>query len=93
MIATLGNVPTQYFLQTREGITRTHGHWYEWHGVAVFPLFHPAYLLRNPSRERGSPKWQMWQDMKVLKAHLEALGPKASNQQLVIDTSHQDGLF
>ena len=91
IIATLGNVPSQYFLDTKEGITRLHGRWFEWHGVRVFPLFHPAYLLRNPSRERNSPKWQMWQDMKQLKAALDALGPKPG--QLVIDTAQQETLF
>lgn len=92
VIATLGNVPTQYFLGTKDGITKTHGNWYEWHGVRVFPLYHPAYLLRNPSRERGSPKWQMWQDMKELKRVLDELGPKPSGN-LVIDTAQQDALF
>ena len=92
IIGTLGNVPTQYFLSTKDGITKTHGHWFEWHGIKIFPLYHPAYLLRNPSREKGSPKWQMWQDMKELKRALDELGPKA-NGQLVIDNAQQEGLF
>lgn len=92
VIGTLGNVPTQYFLGTKEGITKTHGHWYDWHGIRIFPLYHPAYLLRNPSREKGSPKWQMWQDMKDLKATLDELGPKTANN-VVIDSAQQDGLF
>jgi len=29
---------------------------------------HPAYLLRNSSREEGSPKWLTWQDIKAVKA-------------------------
>lgn len=91
VIATLGNVPTQYFIQSKDGITKTHGNWYEWHGVKVFPLYHPAYLLRNSSREKGSPKWQMWQDMQELKRILDELGPKEGN--LVIDTAQQEGLF
>jgi uracil-DNA glycosylase len=91
VIATLGNVPTQYFLNTKDGITKTHGNWYEWHGIQVFPLYHPAYLLRNPSREKGSPKWQMWQDMKALKAAVTKLGSKEGN--VVIDTARQEGLF
>lgn len=91
VIATLGNVPTQYFLASREGISKCRGSWREWNGIRLFPLYHPAYLLRNPSRERGSPKWQMWQDMQVLKAELDALGPK---QGLVtVDNSSQDALF
>ena len=91
IIATLGNVPTQYFIQSKDGITKTHGNWYEWHGVKVFPLYHPAYLLRNPSREKGSPKWQMWQDMLELKKTLDELGPKEGN--FVLDTAQQEGLF
>ncbi|MBS3967864.1 MAG: uracil-DNA glycosylase [Truepera sp.] len=92
IIATLGNVPTQYFLKTTEGITKTRGKWFEWHSVRIMPLFHPAYLLRNPSREHGSPKWLMWQDMKLLKEALDSLGPK-SMAPVVIDTAHQERLF
>lgn len=32
------------------------------------PIFHPSYLLRNDSREVGSPKWLMWQDIKRVRA-------------------------
>ncbi len=92
IIATLGNVPTQHFLKTTEGITKTRGKWFEWHGVRILPLFHPAYLLRNPNREHGSPKWLMWQDMKLLKEALDNLGPK-SHVVRAIDTAHQDRLF
>ncbi|MEJ2288631.1 MAG: uracil-DNA glycosylase [Deinococcales bacterium] len=91
IISTLGNVPTQYFLGTKDGITRTHGQWFDWHGIRVFPLYHPAYLLRNPSRERGGPKWQTWQDMQELVRVLQTLPPKVPN--LAIDTARQDGLF
>jgi uracil-DNA glycosylase len=92
IIATLGNVPTQYFLKTKDGITKTHGQWFEWHEIKIMPLFHPAYLLRNPGRERGGPKWQMWEDMKKLKAVLDTLPPKPTGQ-LVIDRTEQSGLF
>lgn len=91
IIATLGNVPTQYFLGSKEGITRTHGRWFDWKGIRVFPLYHPAYLLRNPSRERGGPKWQTWQDMQELVRVLGTLPPKGAS--LHIDTAHQEGLF
>jgi uracil-DNA glycosylase len=91
VIATLGNVPTQYFLRTNEGITRTHGQWYDWQQLRIFPLYHPAYLLRNASRERGAPKWQTWNDMKELKRALDSLPPKQGS--LVIDTAEQGALF
>ena len=92
IIATLGNVPSQYFMQSKDGITKTHGQWFEWQsGIKLMPLYHPAYLLRNPSRTQGAPKWQMWEDMKVLKAELDSLGPKTN--KVSIDTAQQDGLF
>lgn len=91
IIAPLGNVPTQWFLSTKVGITQTHGRWHHWHGIRIFPIYHPAYLLRNASRERGSPKWQTWNDMKELKRVLDEL--PAKNGELHIDTAEQEGLF
>lgn len=92
LIATLGNIPTQFLLNTKEGITKIHGNFVDWRsGIKLIPIYHPAYLLRNPSREKGKPKWQTWQDMKKLKQTLDDLGPKTG--QVVIDNSEQDGLF
>ncbi|MGB8702976.1 MAG: uracil-DNA glycosylase [Thermosynechococcaceae cyanobacterium] len=59
----------------KRGITKLRGQWMEWQGYLCMPIFHPAYLLRNPSRETGSPKWLMWQDIQAVRAKLEALTP------------------
>ncbi len=91
VIAPLGNVPTQYLLQTREGITKLRGNWFEFHGIRVMPLYHPAYLLRNPSRTQGSPKWHMWQDMQKIKELLDQLDGKTRTNGL--SSARQDGLF
>lgn len=92
IIATLGNISTQYFINTKEGITKTRGKWFDWHSnIRILPLFHPAYLLRNPSKTRGAPKWLMWEDMKMLKAELDLLGPKPA--KVVIDSAQQESLF
>lgn len=91
VIAPLGNVPTQFLLDTKDGITKLHGTWAEFHGIRVMPLFHPAYLLRNPSRTQGSPKWQMWQAMQELSSTLKELGPK--NPRSPVIPSRQEGLF
>jgi len=91
VIITLGNVPTQWFLDTKDGITALHGTWQSWQGIRVMPLYHPAYLLRNPSRERGGPKWQMWEAMKRLRQTMDALPSKSG--PVVIDTARQQGLF
>jgi DNA polymerase len=91
VIVPLGNVPTQWFLGTKEGITKLRGRWADWHGVRVLPMYHPAYLLRNPTREAGGPKWLTWQDMRMLKAVLDELGPKQG--ALVVDTAAPTPLF
>lgn len=91
IIVPLGNVPTQWFLDTKEGITRVRGRWAAWQGVRVLPMFHPAYLLRNPSREAGGPKWLTWQDVRALRTALDALEPKQG--ALVVDTAAPTPLF
>ncbi|MEO8893436.1 MAG: uracil-DNA glycosylase, partial [Coleofasciculaceae cyanobacterium] len=40
----------------KTGITKIRGTWMEWEGRLCMPILHPAYLLRNPSKEQGSPK-------------------------------------
>jgi uracil-DNA glycosylase len=57
----------------KEGITKIRGEWIEWEGRLCMPIFHPAYLLRNQSKEEGSPKWLMWQDIQKVRAKLVEL--------------------
>lgn len=74
IIVALGNVPAQYFLKTTEGITTLRGRFFHWReGIEIYCMFHPSYLLRNPSREPGSPKHLTWQDIKKLKERLDEL--------------------
>ena len=55
-------------LGTTQGITKIRGKWYEGPNMSkMMPIFHPSYLLRNDSREKGSPKWLMWQDIQEIK--------------------------
>ena len=57
----------------KKGITKIRGQWMQWQGRWCMPIFHPAYLLRNPSRAKGSPKWLMWQDIQAVRAKLDEL--------------------
>lgn len=57
----------------KQGITKVRGQWIERDGRLYMPIFHPAYLLRNPSREKGSPKWLMWQDIQAVRAKLDEI--------------------
>ncbi|MBE9030261.1 uracil-DNA glycosylase [filamentous cyanobacterium LEGE 11480] len=54
-------------------ITKIRGEWREWEGRQCMPVFHPSYLLRNPSKEKGSPKWLMWQDIQEVKRKLDEI--------------------
>jgi uracil-DNA glycosylase len=54
-------------------MTSIRGKWIEWQGRLCMPIFHPSYLLRNPSRERGGPKWLMWQDIQAVRAKYDEL--------------------
>ena len=69
-----GNAATESVLG-QTGITRLRGNWLPWHGRWVMPIFHPAYLLRNPTRKPGSPKALTWQDIQeVRRKYDEILG-------------------
>jgi DNA polymerase len=57
----------------KRGITKIRGQWIEWNGRLCMPILHPAYLLRNPSREKGSPKWLMWQDIQAVRTKLDEI--------------------
>ena len=72
LIVTLGNTATQWLLPDAPGITRSRGTLLTWRGgIQIFPMFHPSYLLRYPSREKGSPKYLTWQDIQRVKAWLD----------------------
>lgn len=60
-------------LGDKRGITKIRGEWMEWNDRLCMPVFHPAYLLRNPSKERGSPKWLMWQDIQAVRTRLDEI--------------------
>ncbi|GAB4458936.1 MAG: uracil-DNA glycosylase [Anaerolineales bacterium] len=67
-----GNVACQSILG-KTGITSLRGQWTQLNGRWVMPIYHPSYLLRNPSREPGSPKAQMWDDIREVRRKYDEL--------------------
>ncbi len=68
IILICGSVALNSLLPNEGGITKVRGKWFEGpYGAKMMPIFHPSYLLRNDSREKGSPKWLTWQDIKEIK--------------------------
>ena len=64
VLVVMGNISCQAVLG-RRGITRLRGNWTEALGLPVLPMFHPAYLLRNPASKR-----EAWADLLDLQARL-----------------------
>ncbi len=75
IIGCLGNISAHYVISPSiPGITRIRGQWFNSiFGIPAFAMYHPSYLIRSESREKGSPNWQMWQDIKALKAKYDSL--------------------
>ena len=70
-----GNVACQSVLG-KTGITSLRGKWSKVQGRWVMPIYHPSYLLRNQSREPGSPKAQMWDDIREVRKKYDELMEK-----------------
>ncbi|MEL6644509.1 MAG: uracil-DNA glycosylase [Pseudomonadota bacterium] len=66
VIVLMGNIACQALLG-RKGITRLRGNWTEAAGRPTLPMFHPAYLLRNPAAKRDA-----WHDLLMLRHKLAA---------------------
>lgn len=74
IILLAGAPSTKVVLKLEEPMSKIRGQWFKLPGnedISVMPLFHPSYLLRNASKEEGSPKWLTWQDMKEVRGALE----------------------
>ncbi|MEJ5229432.1 MAG: uracil-DNA glycosylase [Pseudothermotoga sp.] len=72
VIVPLGSTALSFFLNQNLSITEYRGKEIDWKGgKKLFPMFHPSFLLRNPSKEKGSPKDLTWQDIKKVKAFFE----------------------
>ncbi|WP_299141891.1 uracil-DNA glycosylase [uncultured Tateyamaria sp.] len=64
VLMVMGNHSCQALLGKR-GITRLRGDWTQAQGRQALPMFHPAYLLRNPAAKR-----EAWADLLSLQARL-----------------------
>lgn len=64
IVVLMGNIACHALLG-RRGITRLRGNWGDVLGKPALPMFHPAYLLRNPHAKR-----EAWADLLSLRAKL-----------------------
>ena len=66
IIVALGKTAVEGLLvNERIAITRMRGTWRTYEGIDLMPTFHPAYLLRSPSKKR-----EVWTDLQAVLAKL-----------------------
>ncbi|MEY8843419.1 uracil-DNA glycosylase family protein [Cribrihabitans sp. XS_ASV171] len=65
LLVIMGNIGCDAVLG-RRGITRLRGNWTQGLNLPVLPMFHPAYLLRNPHLKR-----EAWADLLELRTRLD----------------------
>ena len=63
VIILVGSTAVEALLEFKPIMSTLRGTWQNWKGRLVMPLFHPSYLLRNPSKEYGSPVSLTSQDL------------------------------
>jgi DNA polymerase len=70
-IVTLGKPAISALLGRPVPITKMRGRWLEWQGIPVMPTYHPAYLLRNYTRET---RQAVWDDLRAVRERVEGSG-------------------
>ena len=71
VIVLAGSTAVQSYLNIDEPISKLRGTWIIKENIKFMPIFHPSYLLRNPSKEKGKPKWLTWEDLKKVKKEVD----------------------
>ena len=73
VIVSLGKPASSTLLGRNIAITKTRGIWQEWNGIPLMPTFHPAYLLRNYTRET---RQAVWDDLRAVRARVDEAGSR-----------------
>lgn len=70
VIVLAGATAVESILGRKEAMSGLRGQWQAWQGRAVLPVFHPSYLLRNPSTAEDAPYALTRRDFTLLKQRL-----------------------
>lgn len=65
VIVALGKPASRRLTGTNKPIGALRGRWSTYRGTPLMPMFHPAFLLRNPIAKR-----EVWEDLKLVMARL-----------------------
>jgi len=73
IIVLVGATAIEAILKNKSPISILRGKWINWDGRLVMPIFHPAYLLRNQSKEEGTPMSLTKLDFLKIKEKIDTL--------------------
>ena len=73
IIVLVGATALEAILKNKSPISILRGKWINWDGRLVMPVFHPAYLLRNQSKEEGTPMSLTRSDFLKIKEKINTL--------------------
>lgn len=74
VIIALGRFAARWLMGSEKSMGALRGRWGSFRNIPVMPIYHPAYLLRNPSG-----KAQVWEDLKKIMARLAREDRAVSN--------------
>ena len=68
-----GAIATKAILKESKGIIELRGKWHDLQiakstNIKTMPIFHPAFLLRQPSRKK-----EAWEDLKKIKKEIDLI--------------------
>ncbi len=73
IIVTLGATAGTAVTGTKKtSMKELRGRWYEWEGILVRSTYHPAYLLREPSKKK-----EVWEDLQLVLRRIQAMVPSS----------------
>jgi len=73
LIILVGTTALEAILKNKSRISLLRGQWIHWEGRLIMPVFHPSYLLRNPSKEEGTPMSLTKSDFSKIKEKIDFL--------------------
>ncbi len=65
VIVALGKPASRRLTGTSKAMSALRGRWSSYRGTPLMPMFHPAFLLRNPAAKR-----EVWEDLKLVMRRL-----------------------
>ena len=82
IIVLIGATAIESLLGKNGSISDLRGRWQTWDNRLVMPIFHPSYLLRNPSKSEGKPFSLTVSDMKKVRNKLDEFNIIATGSDL-----------